>query len=248
METDTDINGKQVIARAALVLRVLAGQAHGLTIAEITRASELPRSTAQRITAALLSQQMVVAVDGRFALGPAITQLAGSTKMDIVGIVRPHLEALADASGETANLLVVRGQHAVLTDQVSSIRELRVVTPVGTALPLYCTAHGKAFLAELEDSRLVLHLTQPWEKKTAHTLSSLAALKKELPAIRKQGFAYDQEEHLEGVSGVGLTLNTNTTERFVLSVVMPTARFQRTATTIAKDLLQCRAAIDACFS
>jgi len=184
METDNEASGKQVIARAAAVLKTLEGRADGLTIAEITRASELPRTTAQRIVVALQAQQMVVAVDGRVRLGPALTRLAGSTFLDVVGIARPHVEALSRATRETVNLSVLRGNHAVLVDQVASDHELRVVTPVGSALPLHCTAHGKALLAAMGDDEIAARLGDEWERRTRNTIAALAPLLKELASAR----------------------------------------------------------------
>jgi IclR family acetate operon transcriptional repressor len=247
METDNEASGKQVIARAAAVLKTLEGRADGLTIAEITRASELPRTTAQRIVVALQAQQMVVAVDGRVRLGPALTRLAGSTFLDVVGIARPHVEALSRATRETVNLSVLRGNHAVLVDQVASDHELRVVTPVGSALPLHCTAHGKALLAAMGDDEIAARLGDEWERRTRNTIAALAPLLKELARIRQAGVSYDEGEHLEGVNGIGMRLETRTAERYALSVAMPEVRYKDARAAIAERMGQAALAIAACF-
>lgn len=247
MEADSDTSGKQVIARAAAVLKTLEGQAQGLTIAEITRASDLPRTTAQRIVTALQAQQMVVAVDSRIRLGPAITRLAGSTFLDVVGIARPHIEALSRETRETVNLSVLRGNHAVLVDQVPSDHQLRVVTSVGTALELPCTAHGKALLAEMSDDEIQQRLGAGWERKTPRTIATMAALAKELAVIRRAGVSYDDGEHLVGVSGVGITFSTSTVERYALSVVMPAVRFEAARSEITNGIREAAAAVAACF-
>lgn len=247
MDKDNEAGGKQVIARAAAVLGTLEGEGQGLTIAEITRASDLPRTTVLRIVTALQAQLMVVSIDGRIRLGPALTRLAGSTFLDVVGIARPHIEALARATRETVNLSVLRGNHAVLVDQVASDRELRVVTPVGSALPLYCTAHGKALLAGMTDDEVRQRLGGEWETRTQHTIASMPALLEELTAIRKIGVAYDAGENIEGVNGVGIAVATSMPERYALSIAMPTVRFKAVKGGIAKDIRNAAAAIAACF-
>ena len=66
----------------------------------------------------------------------------------------PFVEALGRRLRETVDLCVFRGQHAVSVDQFASDQELRVVAAVGTAYPIHCTAHGKALLARLDDAAL----------------------------------------------------------------------------------------------
>lgn len=246
MDQNND-SGKQVIARAAAVLKTLEGRPDGLTIAEITRASDLPRTTAQRIVQALQAQQMVVTVEGRVRLGPALTRLAGSTHLDVVGIARPHLEALSRATHETVNLSVLRGNHLVLVDQVVSDRELRVVSPVGSALPAYCTAHGKALLATMNEGEVRQRLAGPWEMRTQRTIASLDALLGQLGALRQTAVCYDEGEHLDGVCGIGAVLPTSTTERYALSVVMPENRFGATRDAVTASLGTTIRAIAACF-
>ncbi|SEK07209.1 transcriptional regulator, IclR family [Sphingobium sp. AP50] len=247
MVRDNDSSGTQVIARAAAVLKTLEGESKGLTIAEITRVSDLPRTTVQRIVNALQAQQLVVTVDGRIRLGPTLTRLAGSTHLDVIGIARPHLEILNRQIDETVNLSVLRGNHAVLVDQVASGRELRVVSAVGSALPLYCTAHGKALLAEMPDREIEERLSGEWERKTPSTVSSMAELWPQLASIRQVGVAFDEEEHLEGVDGVGAVLDTGTAERYAISVALPSVRFARAQEVISEKIHFAATAISACF-
>lgn len=247
MSNDKDANGKQVIARAAGILKTLEGSTDGLSIAQITRASGLPRTTVHRLVAALQGQLMVSAVEGKIYIGPAITRLAGATHINVIEVARPHIETLGRATRETVNLSVLRGNYAVLVDQVSSDHELRVVTPVGTALPLYCTAHGKALLAAMDDAELARRLEGNWESRTPKTLSSLTELHRQLDIIRTGKIAADENEHLDGVSGLGCTLVTRTPERYALSVVLPSVRFAAARVRLEVALQECAGAINACF-
>ena len=53
---------------------------------------------------------------------------------------------------ETVDLSAVKGDHLVFVDQVTGSQRLRAVSAVGETFPLYCTANGKAYLAQLDDS------------------------------------------------------------------------------------------------
>ena len=58
---------------------------------------------------------------------------------------RPHLVRLRDATSETANLIILDGDHAIYVDQVESPYALRHSGWVGRRVPLAGTATGTAF-------------------------------------------------------------------------------------------------------
>lgn len=244
-EEDESGAGKQVIARAAAVLRALENHTGSLSLGQIARATGLPRTTVQRLVAALEAQQLVTAGAGGVALGPALARLAASAHTDIVGLSRPHLEATGRLTRETVNLSVMRGEHAILVDQYVSDRELRVVSPVGAALPLYCTAHGKAMLAELDDNAIRTLLSRPLEARTPQTIGTIEALLEAVAAIRDRRVAEDLCEHADGVVGLGLALHLPTPERYGLSIVLPQMRFAASRERNLNALLSCASAIEA---
>lgn len=241
--------GKQVIARAAAVLRALENQPLGLSLGQISKATGLPRTTVHRMVAALEAQQLVLSGEAGIKLGPAIARLATSAHTDIVAISRPFIEALGRRTRETVDLCVFGGQHAISVAQYASDRELRVVSPVGTAFPVHCTAHGKAMLAALsnDEVRSVLEggLEGRLEKRTPSTMTDIPVLLKTLETIRVAGHALDHEEHALGVCGVGVTLRTGVAERYALSLAVPTLRFKEALPGLQAALLQCRAEIEA---
>ena len=144
MSEDNDsASGRQVISRAAAVLRALAEDNSGQSLGQIAKKTDLPRTTVHRIVAALEAQQLAATTPAGVRLGQALVRLAASAHTDVVAAARPFVEALGRRLRETVDLCVFRGQHAVSVDQFASDQELRVVAAVGTAYPIHCTAHGK---------------------------------------------------------------------------------------------------------
>ncbi|MGC1305186.1 MAG: helix-turn-helix domain-containing protein, partial [Caulobacteraceae bacterium] len=73
MTEESEANaGKQVIARAAAVLRTLENRDRGLTQAQIACDTGLPRTTVQRLVQALEAQQLVSSTADGVRLGPAL--------------------------------------------------------------------------------------------------------------------------------------------------------------------------------
>lgn len=104
---DEKPGGIQVIARAAAILNVLGKHPGGMSLGEIAQEVALPRSTVQRIVAALDSAQLVRSSGaGGLRLGPALLKLISSVHSDVVDLVRPFLEQLSANVNETVTLHV----------------------------------------------------------------------------------------------------------------------------------------------
>jgi DNA-binding IclR family transcriptional regulator len=59
------------------------------------------------------------------------------------------LKMLANATGETAHVAVREGRQAFFIDHCTSPTQIILVSgQAGEFVPLYCTAHGKALLAD----------------------------------------------------------------------------------------------------
>jgi IclR family acetate operon transcriptional repressor len=70
----------------------------------------------------------------------------------------------------------------------------------GELVPLYCTAHGKALLADLDRADLkALFGTSPLKAYTKHTIISMDALATHCAEIRKTGLAGDDGEYQDGI-------------------------------------------------
>src|SRR5258705_353517 len=159
-----------------------------------------PRTTVQRIVAALAAEKLLIAASptGRVRLGPAILRLAASARTDFVALARPFLVRLSNELNETVDLATIKKDHLIFVDQVIGPHRLRAVSAVGEAFPLYCTANGKAYLAQLDEVAVARLIGTSFERRTTNTMTRLDDLLKELKSVRKSGVAFDREEHKLG--------------------------------------------------
>src|SRR6187399_1229866 len=196
-ERREDKSQVQVIARAATILRALEEQPSGLSLGQIAQRVDLARSTVQRIVAALAAEKLLIAASptGRVRLGPAILRLAASARTDFVALARPFLVRLSNELNETVDLATIKKDHLIFVDQVIGSHRLRAVSAVGESFPLYCTANGKAYLAQLGDEAIGPLIGFAFEARTPATLTTIDALLENLRAVRKAGVAFDREEH-----------------------------------------------------
>jgi IclR family transcriptional regulator, acetate operon repressor len=236
----------QVIARAATILRALEDENAGLSLGQIAQRVSLARSTVQRIVSALETEKLVIAAtpNGRVRLGPTILRLAASVRSDFIALARPFLERLSEELHETVDLSTVGKDHLVFIDQVIGPQRLRTVSAVGETFPLYCTANGKAYLAQLSEQAVEALIGRVYEARTPKTITKLDTLLGELKAARRTGIAFDREEHTAGICAAGVALQDPLGNAVAISVPVPTQRFENRRTLIAARLLATKRAME----
>ncbi len=197
--------------RVFRILEVVIDANRPLTAAEISEGVGLPRPTTHRLCKMLLSERLLqYEIDGkRMFGGPRLFEFAGrvlsGSHLDLER--RAILEDLAEEIGETCNISIPEGSRMIYAERVESHWPLRMQLPAGTAVPLHCTASGKLYLAQLEASqrhRIVGRLRL--SKNTPFTLVDADKLESELEQIRKQGYATDKEEFIEGLVAVAVPI------------------------------------------
>lgn len=227
---DRNPRGIQVISRAAEVLRALEGKPEGLSLGEIAKVVELPRSTVQRIVGALATEKFVIGASPRakVRLGPGLVSLGSAAKLELGRVVHPYLERLSGEVQETVDLSMLDGDMVIFIDQVASITySLQAVSAIGVAFSLHCCAPGKAILASMGEEDLESHLNKNLEAQSANTITSKRVLRKELEEIRKTGIAYDREEQSLGINAIGMRVADSFGRDLAISIPVPSVRFPK---------------------
>lgn len=116
------------------------------SLAGLVDATGLSRATAHRLALALEAHRLLARDGaGRFVLGPRLTGL------DLPERARPALEALRDATGESTQLYVRRGDCRLCVLSLESPHGLRTIVPVGMSLPLDVGSAGKVLRGDAGD-------------------------------------------------------------------------------------------------
>jgi IclR family KDG regulon transcriptional repressor len=204
-KTGDDADEKQsgAVARTIAILEILASH-KSINLEQLARETSLPKATLLRFLSSLVSlgyvsrdQYDLYSLTLRmFSVGSHSLE-----HMDLVGAAKPEAESLEERFGETVHVGILEDDTAVYVLKVESRYNIRMHSRVGKSIPLYCTAIGKALLANLPSSeRKTLLRKIRMVPFTPNTLKNVAALEAELGDIRKNGWSMDREEHETGVT------------------------------------------------
>ena len=197
--------GTPTLRRGLALLRDLAQTPQGRSAAELASRLGVPRATLYRVLRALQDEGFVmVAQDGgRYLLGPAIAQLAGSAggRRELEAVAPPVMETLAADLGETVKLVVRDGRVAMTVATVIP-RDACIASRVGTRLPLHVGASQRLLLAHAPAGIRYEVLASPLARMTPRTITSSARLRQELDALADRR---ELASHGEGIDGVGAT-------------------------------------------
>ncbi len=187
------------LAKSLHVLEVLASAGRPMALTELTSKAEMDRSAVQRITYTLhalgyLRQQPTTRA---FSLsGKMLTfshALLSGDRLREVAL--PHLEALNKRTGETVNLMELEGAQIVYVVRLAGAYPVSVDLHVGSRLPAFCSAGGRAILSKLDElTALGIVGSAPRPKMTHRTSTDLPDIKKQLQKANQLGYALNNEE------------------------------------------------------
>lgn len=202
--------------RTMRVLKFLAVQPDPVSLERITRACEVPRSTAYHLLAAMVEEGFVVhlADEARYGLGPAAHEVGGGyvRQAPLARIARRPLAALSDESGHNAHLAVLHGRDVLYVIEERAPGRPSLVTDVGVRLPAHLTASGRAVLAALPASqvRALYPDRESFTRRHGTGPTSLRALRGVLAEARQRGYALEEGDVTPGFSSVAAAVLDHT--------------------------------------
>ncbi len=233
------------VANVGVVLDLFSRERPEWGVTELSRATGLPKSNVHALVGSLVEIGLLTRTPRkRYRLGWHLLVL--SDRMLSGSGLREHalpeMQRLAEELRETVFLAVARHDRVLYIERVEGLHPIVRLAGqrVGTELPLYCTAVGKVFLAEMErEEAMELLKHHEFKARTAHTIASAEELLEGLDRVRRDGIAYDRRELSADACCVAAPLRD--VGRHVvaaLSVSMPAYRFEPTIANVTARLLE----------
>lgn len=218
------------LQRGLQLLEAVCAADRPIGLPELTEVLDLPKQTAHRIARQLEEDGYLrrEPLRDRFLPGPKLGGLALDALRAGVhwAPVRAVLEDLVAEIRETCNIGVLDGTAVVYLDRVECDWPLRMQLHAGSRVPFHCTAIGKLLVAHLSaTARTRLLATARLERFTERTVTDVRSLEAGCEAVRRQGWAENDEEYHVGLVGLAVPVPLGGgAPRLALSVHGPAPR------------------------
>jgi len=198
--------------RPLTVLELLTESTQPLTLAQLAGLMRVPKSTLMRLLQSMEKHGYVLHMPAErgFVTGPRANTLALKTLRgtNMRRACRAVLRNLVNRLGETCNLTVPDAGRVLYVERVETSEPLRMHLPLGTWVPMHCTASGKLFLASMSLlERQSILSRQILVRHSPHTIIDRQELEAELAKNMKRGVGVDNEEFVRGMIAVSVPVH-----------------------------------------
>jgi DNA-binding IclR family transcriptional regulator len=219
------------LIKALNILEALAeGEQSSYTLTELSRRLRLHVSTVHRLVVNLARHGFLDhdPATGRYQLGHRVLRMGLRVldRLDFRRVAHPLLRELNEKTQETVHLVILQGEYGMSVEKLLSPQPVGLDARLGALIALHCSGVGKSLLAFQDEEFLQRIAKSPGlERRTRHTITNLAQLRKDLAAVRERGYSVDDEEAVEGLRCVAAPIFDHT-ERVVaaFSVAGPATR------------------------
>ena len=213
-----------ILSKAFRLLRAFTLNERVMTLSELARASQLPKSTVHRLLARLVELDAVEHHGVGYKLSLDWIQLGAITPAaSMRDVAVPYLAKLHQWSGQTAYLGVLRQFDVVYMGKLARADAMPTLAAVGMRLPANCTAIGKALLAWEDLDDLKHFLPSPMPGLTPSSITNVDRLIEQLREARACGLARDRNEAQPGLICVAAPLVVNGFAVGAISIGFPAA-------------------------
>lgn len=233
-------NKSSTVVKALKVLEVVAAQRLPVSVLEIAAETGYDKSTAYRMLATLSEAGYVTRDEQakRYRLSYKVVTLGRNLFADdqVAQLVQEALAEISRITGETVHYSILENDRTVIIAKSSGVQLVSVDFHVGDSEKLYCTSIGKVLLAYQSEEYVERIISEGLPKIAANTITDPMELRKELDAVKAQGYAFDDCEFADDMRcvAVPIVMQGNSIIRG-FSISGPISRFTHEKLMILKE-------------
>lgn len=230
---EEESSGSRSVRRAFDIFELMLERGSPMTVAQLVEELGIPKSTAYELVRTL-TQSDYLAPSSKGAglfLGRKLFELgmAYRNQVDLLKDGSKIVEELRDQTGETVQLSVLENQMMLVLLKEEGSRSLRIISQVGSRVPVNWAAAGRLLVSDLDDRRLKELLDATIRQSpTGNALMDIDRLMAQIRKARRQGYATELNETNEHAGCVAAPV-IDSSGRCVaaLSVVAPEQRLNK---------------------
>lgn len=194
-----DNAGSRSVRRALDIFELMLKHNQPVTVAQIIAELAIPKSTAYELVRTLSDGDYLEPAgkgSGLF-LGRRLHELgmAYRSHVDLLRDGSRIAEELRNETGETVQLSVLENDLMMVLFKEEGIRPLRIISTVGSRVPVNWAAAGRLLVSDLDDEALTTLLTATnRQSPTGRAILDVKKLITQIRKFRRQGFATELNE------------------------------------------------------
>lgn len=235
------------LRRAVAILDYLSDTSGDITMTDLVRVLNIPKSTAHGLIIAMEEMGLIKRTSAgvlRIGVHPLSWASGFLAQTSFSSCFNEYFSMHRELAKYTVTMTVLEGAEVVYIACAQTNQPLGVTFRTGMRLPAAFTATGKALLASLSNDELTQrfagHFPPPL---TPHSVCSLKDLKTELAAMRATGISIDNGQVREGMICLGAVVRDHTGAS-VAGIALSLTRSEASDEAITHIGAQLRAAAD----
>lgn len=182
------------------ILEAISDSKAGMTITQLSKKLEIPRSSVDDIVKALVKKKYLYCSDESlklYQLGNKILELSLKikNKSEILEIVTPFLKELVEEFNDTIFFGLKDEDDVLYLSKIESSKTVRTTAALGSRKSLYYTGLGKAILATFSFEELEDYIARTkMEARTDYTITDPNKLREDIKQTKERGYAIDYRE------------------------------------------------------
>ncbi len=211
----------QSLAKGLEIIRVFSPGDRGLSNAQLSKRTGIPKPTVTRLTYTLkqLGYLSVSETSGRYFIHPHVLTLGYSvlSQLDIRQVARPLMQELANSCHGAVGLSMRDGFTMVLLERTRDRLGRNLALDIGSGVDIATSAMGRAYIAALSDDDRSKFLDELRQSDKERWPSIAPGIEKALKDYRERGYCVSVGEFLPEINGVGVPLILRDRSLFVLN-------------------------------
>ena len=234
----------KIVERTLDLLELFAKEKRPLSLSDIAHLLKIPMSSCHDVLQAMQARGYLYEIAPRAGYDPTSRLHSLSKEIDdndpVLMRTEQLLRSLRDTLDETIALSKVTGLNATYLLVFDPNHPLRMLVKVGDSIrSLHATSAGKALLGSLDERALAAFLkSAKLAPLTKQTITSAAALRKDIEVGRKRGWYINREESLTSVTTISVPFRWNRSV-YIATIAGPSSRLDQkreTAVSLLVDI------------
>lgn len=208
MQTEKQKYNIPILVKGMGLLEIVSRYPQGLTLAELTSMTDIPKTSLYRILCSFAEQGYLVKdeLTARFSLthkifGMAMSSIGGPSLLEYA---YDPMRRLRDRLSETVVVGTLTENKIVILDQIIGLHHFCFTVKPGMKVCLHASAPGKAIAAFMDEHERQLLLKRiTYTRYNDNTVTSRQELLAQIERVRHDGYALDLGEELIGVRCIG---------------------------------------------